>query len=385
MRTEDDVREALRQREGEAASAEDVLPRLLVTTPRLRHGRGRSYGLAVAASAAVVGVVVATLLAGAPGNRSATPASPTSTGTSSVSMTRGPRFEFSFQMGHLPPAYRVLQQGIDPGFQWADIECPNCRPWPSTTLGQVAGVFVFDRGKFNPSVMKDPTLVDVNGARGLAADILPVSDVVKRIVGVLFSKPPRLSTIAWQYAPQSWALVAWYNTDSGARESALSIARSVTIGGTHPALLPFTIDYLPSVVDRRWQLISGTIGGVVTFGNAATTYSRDWALPIAVTSMPLRTGVLPVPGDMPRSLTVGGRAALYFPKQAALFVTCGSKCTLSVGYWAGAQRMPDGPRIAQFARSLSEAELVKIAEHITVARSLTDTSTWFDAAYAVPH
>jgi len=249
----------------------------------------------------------------------------------------------------------------------------------------MADVLVFDKGRFDPALMKNATPIEVNGVQGLAADVVPINDTVKWTVASIMdpTKPPKLSTIAWQYAPDSWAVVAWRNNTDDAQAQALAIARATRIGATHPALVPFKIDYLPTAVDRRWSLTySGPGTSKVIFGSPASKYwpglqlgTPDRALPISVASGALNDPRrIPQKGDV--SLTVSGRAARYSPKLAALFVSCGAKCTLLVGY---------GGLGAHLAGSMSEAELIKVAEHITLAPSLDDPSTWFDAAYALPH
>jgi hypothetical protein len=319
-------------------------------------------------------------------------------------------------MGQLPSQYGVIKQVIDPGFQWAEIgwkqppgcdglaptsrvassDAPhhpplNCGNGATSYSGEdgyasMADVLVFDKGQFDPSLMKNATPIDVDGAPGLAADVTPINDTVKWTVASVMdpSKPPKVATIAWQYAPDRWAVVAWRNaTDTGARETALRIARATRIGQTHPALVPFKIDYLPAAVDRRWSLtFSGPGTSNVGFGNTASTYwpgfhfrTPDRALPISVASAALNgPRRIPQKGDV--SVTVAGQAAIYSPKLSTLFVSCGATCTLLVGY---------GALGSHLAGSMSEAELIKVAEHITMAPSLSDTSTWFDAAYALPH
>jgi hypothetical protein len=411
MRTEDDVRQALRQREREAAPAAEVLSRLQLDVPRPRHRRGRTYVLAAAACVVVAGVVVATMVvAGRHGDRSGSSPSPSPKVTSSVKMPLGPKFEFSFQIGQLPSGYGVVRQVIDPGFQWAEIgwiQPPGCQPptsnsqtWhPPADCGygssgsygggdgyvSVADVLVFDKGQFDPSVMKNGAPVDVNGAQGLIADIVPVNDTVKWTVASIMDplKPPKLTTVAWPYATDSWALVAWRNnTDANARDLALSVARAARIGAKHAALVPFKIEYLPAAVDRRWELTFSETGrNQVGFGSVASKYAvglhlgiPDWSLPISVSEFSLAERTPRTRGEV--SLTVAGQAAVYSPKQSALFVSCGTKCTLAVGY---------GGLGAHLAGSIGKAELVKIAEHITIAPSLTNTSTWYDAAFALPH
>ncbi len=180
MRTEDDVRQALRERERDAASAADVLPRLYFDEPSRRPGRGRTYLLAAAACAVVGVVVAAMLIVGRHGQRSGTTPSPTPTPTptpkvtSSLKMPLGPKFEFSFEMGPLPAGYVALNQqiggielrgmhlrGATP--QWAEIACPiqgtaaSCESGRSGNAAAdhyvlAAVVGAFDKGQFDPSV-----------------------------------------------------------------------------------------------------------------------------------------------------------------------------------------------------------------------------------------
>src|SRR6516225_8303382 len=115
MRTEDDVRQALREREREAAPAAEVLPQLQVDARGQGHGRGRAYSLIVAACVAVAGVVVvAVFVAGRHADRSGTFPSPAAapTVTSSLKMPLGPKFEFSIAIGQLPAGYEALNQQI---------------------------------------------------------------------------------------------------------------------------------------------------------------------------------------------------------------------------------------------------------------------------------
>ncbi len=405
MRTEDDVRQALRERERDAASAADVLPRLYFDEPSRRPRRGRTYLLA-AASCAVVGVVVAAMLiVGRHGQRSGTTPSPSPTPTpkvtSSVKMPLGPKFEFSFEMGPLPAGYVALNQqiggielqgmqlrGATP--QWAEIGCPiqgTAANAPSPTplmlpaacesgrsghsaadqyvLAAVVGAFA--KGQFDPSVLGNATAINVNGAPGLLAEGMVTgsmewSGLPIAIPGNWFPQ----TTVAWQYAPDSWALVA----GPGTRDLMTAIAQATRVGGAHRALVPFSVGYLPASLNQR-RSISVSLAAhraLVSFGSGPSG-PHDHALYISVS--PTAANPAASPGDQV-ALTVDGRPARYSPRQSTLTMNCGRDCELTITW-------------LDSGTPLTKTELIKVAEHVTVTPSLTDTSTWYDAAVALPH
>ena len=388
MRTEDDVRQALRERERDAASAADVLPRLYFDEPSRRPGRGRTYLLAAAACAVVGVVVAAMLIVGRHGQRSGTTPSPSPTPkvTSAVKMPLGPKFEFSFEMGPLPAGYVALNQqiggielqgmhlrGATP--QWVEIACPiqgtaaSCESGRSENAAAdhyvlAAVVGAFDKGQFNPSVLGPATAINVNGAPGLITEGMVIGSM--EWSGLPIGIPANWhaqTTIAWQYAPDSWALVA----GPGTRDLITTIARATRAGGAHRALVPFSVGYLPASLNQR-RSISVSLPAhraLVSFGSAPSG-PHDHALYISAAANP--TGS---PRDQV-ALTVDGRAARYSPGQSTLTMDCGRDCTLTITW-------------LDSGTPLTKAELIKVAEHITLAPSLTDTSTWYDAAHALPH
>jgi hypothetical protein len=412
MRTEGDVRAALHEKAREAATKHDVLPRIAVEASR--PGQSRGYLMIAAACAAVLAVAVTSLVVTRQerGHATATtPARPAA--VSSIDMPLGPKFQFSFDIGALP-GFHISQWQIKPGFQWALIgrpwiggpRCNGCSFGSHNGWIDTAMVVVFDKGQFDPAALAGATPVDVNGTRGLAADVKPINGSVKWIVASIMdpANPPLLSTVAWQYAPDSWAVVAWHDDRAGARSGALQIARAVEPQQPHPALVPFKVDYLPSDVDRRSSLDFTTAGyggepifarlgdksnlptppksypatASATFGSGSTV--QDPVLEAPAPASSLQVGVWNSPlsdssklhqkGDT--LLTVAGRRALYEPSQRTLLLSCGAECTVLI--------QSHSP-----AKGISEAELIKVATHLTLASSVTDTSTWFDAAQALPH
>lgn len=152
-------------------------------------------------------------------------------------------------------------------------------------------------------------------------------------------------------------------------------------------LVPFAVGYLPAVVDRRVKLTDGGVGAqnAADVGTAASTNGLFDQVPdhsLGITLDPLSEIYSPSDccGDgVFKSdvwLSVAGHAARYSPKMSTLYVSCGARCTLAIGQGSAAGRLPAG---------VTKAELIKVAEGMTSAKSVTDTSTWFDAATALPH
>ena len=404
MRTEDDVRQALREREREAAPAAEVLPQLQVDARGQGHGRGRAYSLIVAACVAVAGVVVvAVFVAGRHADRSGTFPSPAAapTVTSSLKMPLGPKFEFSIAIGQLPAGYEALNQqiggieiqgmplrGATP--QWVEIGCPiqdTAANVPTLTPSAVpaaceshrnghtaadhyvlaAVVGAFDKGQFDPSVLGHATAINVNGAPGLITEG-PVTGSMEWTglpIGIPANWPVQ-TAVAWQYAPDSWALVA----GPGTRELITAIAQATSVGGAHHALVPFSVGYLPPSLNQR-RSISVSLAAhraLVSFGSAPSG-PHDHALYISVS--PTAANPAASPRDQV-ALTVDGRPARYSPSQSTLTMNCGRDCELTITW-------------LDSGTSLTKSELIKVAEHITVTTSLTDTSTWYDATLALPH
>jgi hypothetical protein len=409
MRTEEDVRAALHAKAREAATKDDVLPRIQFGAPRRLN---RHYLVIAAACAAVLAVAITSLAITRREARHATvnePARPVA--VSSIHMPLGPKFQFSFDIGALP-GFHISEWQIQPNFQWALLG----RPWNtvkgcnSCSFGSHNGwidtamAVIFDKGQFDPAVMRGAIPVDVNGTRGLAADVKPVNGSVKWTVATITdpAHPPLLSTVAWQYAPDAWAIVAWHDNGTDARSGALQVARAVKPQQPRPALVPFKVDYLPSSVARRWNLEYATAGyggepridkvagssnsharqttypatASATFGSGSAVQDPVLAAPAPASSLKVGTAAVPL-SRMPKQKgdihgTVAGHPALFQPSQLSLYLSCGADCTIVI-------------QARSSAGDVSMVDLDKVAEHLTFARSLTDTSTWFDAAVALPH
>jgi len=254
------------------------------------------------------------------------------------------------------------------------------------TFRNVARTVASADGAFDPAVMTAANPVDVNGARGLLANVALVNPGTASVTGI-GTPPARVPTVARQYAKDSWAVAAWRNDfDTHTRDLAVALARATRIGGSHRALVPFAVGYVPTSVDRRMQLQYEGVGAQngADFGTAASTKAVVDLVPhhsLSIMVDPLSEIFAPRDccGDGVYKddvwLSVAGHAPRYSPKLSALYVSCGNRCTLAI------QQVSLGHRSADVIR----AELIKVAERLTLARSLTDTSTWFDAATALPH
>jgi hypothetical protein len=417
-RTEDDIRATLRDIARTAATADDVLHRLVTDEP-VRPRRLRREYLLIAGVCLLVAAITASAVLISRHSHARQPAveSPTKTPgpkavESPIKMPLGPKFAFSFEMSALPAGLAIESRSIEPTLQLALIgrklsaeclrlmsnECEGLPRIPPANEGMSASVgengylrlgyvIVYSAGAFDPTVMTGATPVDVDGAAGLLANVALANPGTARVTGI--GTPPwRVPTVAWQYAKDSWAVAAWRNDiDAHARALTVVLARATRIGGSHRALVPFGVGYLPAVVDRRVKLTYGGVGtqNAADFGNAASTNGLFDQVPdhsLGITLDPLSEIFSPRDccGDgIFKSdvwLSVAGHAARYSAKMSTLYVSCGARCTLVIGQGSAAGHLLVG---------VTKAELIKVAERITLARSLTDTSTWFDAATALPH
>jgi hypothetical protein len=349
MRTEDDIRSALATLADDVPQPEQVLAAVR-TAGRGRQRRRRTViVLAVATTAiAAIAVPITGKLLGDGRSDSVQPAvDPVPTRPANDSW----RHRFALD---LPDGFEVHVSRIEPNREIIVIGGPS---------GQSCMVGVFAPGQFDArEIPAERTPITVQGRQGFYATVYEFDG----------SRP----RVAWQYANNSWALVACRDSSGESADASLRLANSLTFGpGRVPA--PFAVTYLPAgvVVDGLEPLIDA--GGDtfkahaeqrprVALGSARLEiqYLRRTSPTATVTPLigPSQAG--------PRSLTINGRVATLTtdPDGAALVIT------------------GDGFQAQVSARRLADAadEVVRIAEGLTFAPDPAEASTWFDAAEALP-
>lgn len=400
MRTEEDIRQALRSRADEAPVSVS-----LADLPR-RHQARRRRRVAVASVCGVVSLVAGSVTAVRAANHSTdpTPAVSRPVAVSSLRMPAGP--ELSTFTVDPPPGYRVTARAAERGYSWLGLATSS-----GVGADGVAAIYQFSPGTYqaNYGTRPDASLakarsVSVGGRTlyllRLAAfpDTPPMARIKKGSgVAPVLKADPR-STVVWEYVSGSWAAVQWRDASAASDQAALQVARAVHLAA-EPLLTPFSIDYLPARFDRRWAALQagpwgsgfgstpvgypdGPVGFAVDFGTAVDDRQHALLAEVPPDGINVRTSTLPVrptltvnnqayPG---KRVFVNGRTAYFFAISDELYIPAPGG-TVIIGSVLG---FSGGDRI-------SEAELTRVALSMRFAASLTDTSTWFDATQALPH
>ncbi|MCZ7473008.1 hypothetical protein [Micromonospora sp. WMMC273] len=247
---------------------------------------------------------------------------------------------------------------------------------------------VYRPGAFDPARIKDGANVTVAGRRAVQATLPVGLDPQRPVDG-------GNKLFAWEYADNAWAAVTSYSGDKATPsfEELGGLVEGLKPSRPTPALLPFTVGYLP---DGYVPLQIGThatagLGGIAAaragdYGGA--TYTRSAApttgltAPYEATEGGLRDGfhISVIPSSSANQTPEPGETKCYdVPDRPG---------------WDGPQadiwcqfRSADGAVVVEVSPDRAgntppRVELEKIAEGITVA-DVTDESTWTPAATAL--
>lgn len=341
MYTEDDLRATLGDLEREAPDPNRVLSGL--ERRRRRHTtRRRTFGIAavglVTAVVAVAALVVPNLWNG-----------PHSADTASQNLDQYKQYlRFPFAVDDLPDfqvSYRLRR---------ADYQ--SAWVYPARDYQQSLTVMVFAPGKYDPADIRSGEPVDVRGKKGFfRGDAKCFCSGSAPAVG-----------LAWEYAPNAWALVQNEspNLQQGLKEKPilLRIASAVAFERTTPLKLPYRVGYLPSGLRPGPESGSlntatpGGIGGHVTLKGAG---AQDPG--VTLMSSPALGAGLAI-GEPTSEHSAFGEITV----------------SINIGHSIVRVSTSDSPN------RLPQLELAKIANSIIPAADLNDVSTWFNAEDAIP-
>ncbi|KAB1110908.1 hypothetical protein [Micromonospora aurantiaca] len=241
---------------------------------------------------------------------------------------------------------------------------------------------VYRPGAFDPAAVKDGRSVTVAGRRAVQAT-LPFGLDPRNPVD------PGNKLFAWEYAHNAWAAVTSISGDAATPSFAdlSGLVAGLKPAGPTPAPLPFTVGYLP----RGYVPLQVGTHAMPGLSGIATARAGDYG-GATYTRPPLRTSGLTAPFD---SVEGGIRDGFH------IFVTPSTSSNQSpepgaTKCYPGAARgggfcniwSADGTVVVQVSSEgvggrLPQAELLRIAEGITVADDVRDESTWTPAPDAL--
>ncbi|MET8266481.1 hypothetical protein ABZU92_21120 [Micromonospora arida] len=248
---------------------------------------------------------------------------------------------------------------------------------------------VYRPGAFDPARIKDGTNVTVAGRRAVQATLPVGLDPQRPVDG-------GNKLFAWEYADNAWAAVTSYSDDKATPsfEELGGLVEGLKPSRPTPALVPFTVGYLP---DGYVPLQIGThttagLGGIATaragdYGGA--TYTKA-AMPTTGLTAPYEAAeggirdefrISVIPSTSANQSPEPGATRCYQPPGARAQdqgLGVGAFCNI----WSA-----DGKAVLQVSATgldneLPQAEVEKIAKGTTVA-DVTDESTWTPAATAL--
>ncbi|GAA2511664.1 hypothetical protein [Winogradskya humida] len=318
-----------------------------------RAERRRKGGFAMGGAAVLVAVVTAGAFA--------LPSHDTTTATTTATAAAETSSPFSFTFGAYDAGRLHVQNPTDVSgaYQVATIKIDDA---PSNAYGSLT---VYQRGAFNEASLANATTVSVNGQTVLQASLLADSK-------------PRTGdkAIAWQHADGAWAVVKAFSTDadnpSFADLTAL-IAGLEPNSSPNPAVLPFTMGYLPAgytAVDVAehslpgWDSVTGSdasvYGGAIFARNAPATGLSDPYL------------------DLPGSFTITV-SSLAESAQKPPPIDAAHKCTDADAATFCTYSIITGTTLLSVTGNLPIAEKTRVAKSIKLA-DLTDEATWTPAS-----
>jgi hypothetical protein len=363
-RSEDDLRAVFR---AEAAEVHDEAAQLFVPArPPASPARAaaRRWAIPVAAAAAVA--VIAVPLAFVRMGHHATPAN---------DQLGGVPLAFTFSVAPVS-GWRVTPDAIHATYQDAVIAQGD-----NDMFGDVT---VSAPGAFDPRPIASGEQVTINGHQGYFGESVPVNSPAPGGTPV--------PTVAWQVAPDQWATVTVSGQGIDVRDVELQIARAVSLTTPTPMRLPFRTGWLPdtarSVTEARSSVApSGSWSTLMQLGGT------DGSLQITEYAVP--SGSTNVAGSFEPNTTVGGHPAQYSPRlgDPGRVESSGAAVVTRTPVMITGTQLPTLPPAPQWPSlkvdlgadvrlqvtgDYSQADLMHVAESLTLSSNPNDPTTWFD-------
>jgi len=326
----------------------------------------------VAAAVATAGVLVAVNLAvpNRPGMSSVLPAASPPAPTAPAP---SPPFTFTFG-GYQVDDLRVLApDAVTPAYQTAGVVRDSKDATGKVTTDYVGTLTVYQPKMFNPERFRSGAKLTVRGRDAFQAE------VEQRVLGGWNTSgavrdelvPVTSQALAWQYAPDSWAVLASEAAKLPAADEAKLAERFTLIGGDPvSARLPFQPGYLPAGFTLQsvdGQSMTAEQRGMMTFIYAKPPPSSD---PLSTTNDLAHDGTV-------TSVVI---SVLWVDTPPPDAVRRTSRCnggqhwcmmTLTGGeFWVA---------VEDPSKTLSDSELLKVADSLTFA-TIKDTASWYPAS-----
>jgi len=292
MRTEDDLRDAIRERAGRVPTAR---PELMVSIPTQRHTRrGAGIGIAAAAVAVVALAAGPTLLLREHGGTTPT-AQRSKTASASASDARKPPLP-----ALLAVRTWISYSGPDAVDSFDTVQAQYIELRARSDGFQVREITAFAPGLFSPSLISSPQPVTIDGAQGFFGAVLPWrNDNVSHTDpahtdprGSKYSDP--LPAVVWKIGTDQWAAVISNAPGEGNAAALIAIAGRVQVTGAE-VRTPIRIGYVPA--GFKLSDVDHSHTGGAAFNSSEVGFRRDseydypqWTVTLALAAKPTADG-----------------------------------------------------------------------------------------------
>jgi hypothetical protein len=273
--------------------------------------------------------------------------------TQAANRPASPRLEFRFAIDDVP--------GFQTFYQIADPKFPHlAKVFPVGNTENPFEVNVFAPGAYDPTAARAGEPVEVRGKPGFYRPDMPCH----------CSGQSPVAGLAWEYAPNSWALVQYTSVGqrpADLRENMIRIASAVRFDKTTPVRVPFRVGWLPDGL----RLDSGDVfnwdpaRGGVFLGFAATDPQA--------------------PGLSIDVFAIGAKSTLPVSEPTVHDGLAGPVVLVNLGPFEVQLSSHVAGLVEQNRGGLPVDVLKRIAGSLTPVGDLHDVSTWVPASDAIPH
>lgn len=399
MITESDLRTAFADEAHDVSEPADVMARLAFDGPSPRAST-RHHRLVWAAPVAAAAAAVIALSAAVAITDSRHVTTTAASGGHTLPWMPGRELRFTASVSAVS-GYEIEQSYLSPDRETTDLVVPG-------GSGVISGeVVIYAAGAFDPAEVSGGDPVSVQGHSGYYGLATSSAHQLDHL-----DNPSEVPTLAWEFAPERWALVqGWDAADTpplqelhlDPRTEMTRVAAAVNTSAAAPLLVPYRVGHLPAglrhggggdtaaMAPSDWQsylwfLGAGSIDPALTIEVHPKT-SRDTMTPTSTVNghpATYRDGTpsnLPAffatrTGGAPSSPTVTTGGAPSSPTARSTGPTPG------IVYRSGHDPLLTvdfGTAVVTITGDYPRDELESIAASMTLASQVDDRSTWFDA------
>lgn len=359
-RTESDLHDVLTDRANQATDGASVLDWLdsrpiVAARPTRRH----RIVLPLAAATVVVALVAVWLQVTSAAHSIHAGAFYGGISANTTEPTNKAFYAYAFTLDAVP-GFGVQSRRVEPARQTIVYDQESAgRP-------DVIEAVIYRKGAFDPTTVRTGTTAVVNGKPGYYG---PASGHVTSSSGR--DSTELVASVAWRYAPDSWAVVNGVQAEFRDESHELAVARAVHPIDADAVRLAFRVGYLPAGLRTTRIDCDGLLPSTQADFARGRTGSTVHISVDYVPDQTVRAGF----GTDKAPLTVGGNPAKLETLSEGRHVDGKVLEIIRDKYWV----------TVSGDKSISTEEMKSIALGLTLARNGADQGTWFTAKAALPH